>query len=56
MTEALVLRLGRAEAKRVAEEAARSGRPLTEAPDPTTYLGSAGALVDRALKAHEEGR
>jgi 3-carboxy-cis,cis-muconate cycloisomerase len=56
MTEALVLRLGRAEAKRVAEEAARSGRPLSAAPDPTTYLGSAGALVDRALKAHEEGR
>jgi 3-carboxy-cis,cis-muconate cycloisomerase len=23
--------------------------------DPTDYLGSAGALVDRALKAHEEG-
>jgi 3-carboxy-cis,cis-muconate cycloisomerase len=34
-----------AEAKRVTGE---------EAPDPTTYLGSAGAFVDRALAAHEE--
>jgi 3-carboxy-cis,cis-muconate cycloisomerase len=46
MTEALVPELGREEATRHPEQA----------PDPTTYLGSAGAFVDRALAAHEERR
>lgn len=61
--------LGRAEAHRVLAEAAASGLPLREALaghlppdrldeafDPTTYLGSAAAFVDRALDRYRQER
>lgn len=71
VSTALAEQLGRGEAKRVAGEAARADAPLREALasatdlsaeeldrllEPSNYLGSAPALVDRALAAHEERR
>jgi len=74
LTEAVAMRLDRADAKAVvsaaASRASASGRPLREvliedgavslseeeidaALDPSAYLGSAEAFVDRALEAHE---
>jgi 3-carboxy-cis,cis-muconate cycloisomerase len=71
VSTALSAQMPRADAKRVVSEAAQRDEPLreallaaTELPedeidrllDPGNYLGSASAFVDRALKAHEEGR
>ena len=67
VTTALACDLGRQQAHELVAEAARSGRPLGEALegrlpaeeldralDPANYLGSAGALIDRALLRHAE--
>jgi 3-carboxy-cis,cis-muconate cycloisomerase len=67
-TMALAGRMGRAEAKRVVEEAIGAGGSLREglaghlseeeldrALDPARYLGSAEAFVDRALEAYRAG-
>jgi 3-carboxy-cis,cis-muconate cycloisomerase len=61
----LAERMGRSEAKQLVEEAARGGGSLREqlagqlteeeldrALDPTSYLGSADAFIDRALEAY----
>jgi 3-carboxy-cis,cis-muconate cycloisomerase len=57
----LAERLGRRRAYEAVAEAASSGRPLAEALDlepadlePSSYLGSADAFVDRALAAYRE--